>query len=88
MHKRSVLYVNRKKDRESIFKKRDTVYLLRRNIKTKKLSNKLNYIKLELFRILKVKKSVNYKLNLLKFIRIHSIFYIFLLKSADLDISI
>ena len=83
--KRSALYVNKKKNRNSTFKERNKVYLLKRNIKTKKLSNKLNHIKLRSFRILKVKKSVNFKLNLLTSMRIHSIFYIFLLKPADPD---
>ena len=81
--KRSVLYANKKKDKDSIFKKRNKVYLLRRNIKTKRLSNKLNHIKLESFKILKTKKSVNFKLNLLTSMRIHSVFYISLLKPAD-----
>ena len=83
--KRSALYANKKRNKNFIFKKRNKIYLLRRNIKTKKLSNKLNHIKLELFRILKTKKSVNFKLNLLIFIRIFSVFPIFLLKSADSD---
>ena len=76
LSKRSALYVNKKKDRESTLKKRDKVYLLRQNIKIKQKSNKLNYTKLRLFAILEVKESINYKLNF-------SIFYILLLKFAD-----
>ena len=86
--KRSVLYVNMKKDKDFSFKKKNKVYLLKRNIKTKRLNNELNHIKLELFRILKTKKLVNYKLNLLTLMQIYSIFHIFLLKSADPDTSI
>ena len=81
--KRSVLYVNKKRNKDSTFAERNKVYLLRRNIKTKRLNNELNHIKLGPFRILKTKKSVNFKLNLLIFMRIHSIFHIFLLKSVD-----
>ena len=88
LSKRSVLYVNKKRNKSFILKEKNKVYLLRRNIKTKKSSNKLNHIKLKLFRILKTKKSVNFKLNLSTSMRIHSIFHIFLLKSADPDVLI
>ena len=75
--KRSALYVNKKRNKNFILEEKNKVYLLRRNIKTKRLSNKLNHIKLKLFRILKTKKSVNFKLNLLTLMRIHSVFHIF-----------
>ena len=83
--KRSALYVNKKRDKDSTFKERDKVYLLRRNIKTKRLSNKLDHIKLKSFKILETKKLINFRLNLLTLMRIHSVFHIFLLKSADPD---
>jgi len=54
----------------------------------KRLSNKLNHTKLESYKILKIKESINYKLNLSTFIRIHLIFYICLLKFADSNTSI
>jgi len=82
------LYANKKRDRESTFKKRDKAYLLRRNIKTKRSSNKLNHTKLELFEILEEKRSINYELNLSASMKIHLIFDISLLKSADLNTSI
>ncbi len=82
------LYANKKRDKESTFKKKDKVYLLRRNIKMKKSSNKLNYMKLELFEILGEKKLINYELNLSTSMKIHSVFHIFLLKFADLNSSI
>ncbi len=63
-------------------------YLLRWNIKTKKSSNKLNHMKLKSFKILEEKKLINYELNLSTFMKIHSVFHIFLLKSADLNLSI
>ncbi len=83
-----ILYANKKRDRKSTFKKRNKVYLLRRNIKTKRSSNKLNHIKLESYKILEIKELINYKLNLLASMKIHSIFHICLLKSADLNTSI
>ena len=83
-----ILYVNKKKDKEFTFKKRNKVYLLRWNIKMKRSSNKLNHMKLKSFEILEEKKSIKYELNLSTFIKIHSIFYISLLKSTDLNSSI
>ena len=80
-----ILYVNKKRDRKFTLKKKDKVYLLKQNIKMKRLSNKLNYMKLESFEILEEKKSINYKLNLSAFMKIHLIFHIFLLKSANLN---
>ena len=49
----------------------------------KRSSNKLNHMKLESFEILEEKKLINYELNLSAFMKIHSIFHISLLKSAD-----
>ncbi len=64
LSKHMILYANKKKDRRFTFKKKDKVYLLRRNIKMKKSNNKLNYTKLKSFEILEEKKSINYELNL------------------------
>ena len=50
---------------------------------TKKHNKKLNHTKIESFFIKAVKRSLNYELSLLKNLRIHSIFYTNLLKSAD-----
>ncbi len=88
LSKHMTLYANKKKDRKSTLKKKNKVYLLRRNIKTKRSSNKLNHMKLETFEILKEKRSINYELNLSAFMKIHSIFHIFLLKFADSNTSI
>ncbi len=54
----------------------------------KKSSNKLNHMKLESFEILEEKRLINYKLNLSASMKIHLVFHIFLLKSADLNTSI
>ncbi len=82
------LYANKKRDKESTFKKKNKAYLLRWNIKMQRSSNKLNHMKLESFEILEEKRSINYKLNLSTFMKIHSIFHIFLLKSANSNTSI
>ncbi len=83
-----ILYANKKKDKEFTFKKRNKVYLLRRNIKMKRLSNKLNHMKLKSFEILEEKRLINYKLNFSTFMKIHLVFHISLLKSANLNSSI
>jgi hypothetical protein len=59
---RFVIYYNFKKIKESIFKERNIVYLLRKNIKIKKSSLKLDYIKLDLYLIKKVLKKMTYEL--------------------------
>jgi len=59
------------------------MYLFIKNLKTRKLSKKLNYIKVELFFVKKTKKSINYKLDLLKNVKVFLIFYILLLKLTN-----
>ncbi len=88
LSKHMTLYANKKKDREFTFKKRNKAYLLRWNIKTKKSSYKLNHTKLESYKILEIKESINYKLNLSAFMKIYLIFHICLLKFADSNTSI
>jgi hypothetical protein len=65
-------------------KEGDKVYLLRKNIATKRPNNKLDHKKLGLFKIAKIKSLVNYRLKLLKTIKIHLVFYMSLLKPAPL----
>jgi hypothetical protein len=58
------------------------VYLLRKNIKTKRLSGKLDHTKLRLYKIKKKLGPVTIELDLLKEIRIHLVFHISLLELA------
>jgi len=64
MQERSVKYQNKKQKTIFQLKKRDKIYLFTKNLRTKKLSKKLNYIKIGSFLVKKTKKSVNYKLDL------------------------
>ena len=71
-------------------KEGDNIYLLRRtlknkrlNIKTIRLSDKLNYLKLRLFKIKKKLSDVNYRLALLEIMKIYPIFYVLLLEKAS-----
>jgi len=79
------MYYNKLKLKESRFREGDLVYLLRRNIKTTRPSNKLDYKKFGLFRVKRNIKNISYKFYLLLTIRIHPVFYISLLESADLN---
>ena len=65
-------------------KEGDKVYLLRKNVVIKRLSDKLDHKKLRLFKITEIKSLVNYYLKLLKTIKIHLVFYISLLELAPL----
>ncbi|KIW86591.1 uncharacterized protein Z519_12803 [Cladophialophora bantiana CBS 173.52] len=80
--KRMVSYVNKKRIEESLLEKRNPVYLLRKNIKTKRPSAKLDYTKLGPFRIKDKLGDVIYRLELLKDIKIYNVFYKALLKLA------
>ena len=68
-----------------MLKEGDKVYLLCKNVATKQLSDKLDHKKLRLFKIIKIKSLVNYRLKLLKTIKIYLVFYISLLKLAPLS---
>ena len=57
---RLAIYYNLKRSVGLTLKEGDKVYLLRKNIVTKRLSYKLDYKKLGLFRIVKVKGLVNF----------------------------
>lgn len=62
-------YYDRTRSLAPTFKKGDKVYLLRRNIKIKRLSDKLDYKKLGLFKILEKVSTSNYKFKLPKGMR-------------------
>ena len=82
------LFADRKRIEGPILKERDKTYLLRQNIKTTRPSNKLDHTKLGPFRVKKVKSDINYELDLPKKMRIHPVFYISLLESANTDTSV
>ena len=78
-------YVNKKRKIAPLLKKKNKVYLLIKNLKTKKSSKKLNHVKINSFFIKKIKRFKTYELNLFKRIRIFSVFDISLLKSTNLS---
>ena len=78
-------YVNKKRKIALLLKKKNKIYYLRKDFKTKKLNKKLDHIKIDSFFIKKVKGPKTYKLNLFKRIKVFLIFDISLLKSVDLS---
>jgi hypothetical protein len=83
LNKTAKRYYNKKRIKGPILKKEDKVYLLRKNIKIKRLSSKLDFTKLGLFEIEEKKGSLNYKFRLLKKTRFYFVFYIVLFESAN-----
>jgi hypothetical protein len=81
------MYYNKSKLERPRFREENLVYLLRRNIKITRPSNKLDHKKLGLFKIKRNIKDISYKLYFSFTIRIHSVFHISLLEPADLDTS-
>jgi hypothetical protein len=79
------IYYNKSKLEEPRFRERDLIYLLRRNIKTIRLSDKLNYKKFGPFKVKRNIKDISYKLYFLFTIRIYPVFHISLLELADLN---
>jgi hypothetical protein len=61
------------------------MYLLTKNLKTRKKSKKLDHIKVESFFIKAIKESINYELDLLKNAKVFLVFHISLLKLVDLN---
>jgi hypothetical protein len=82
---RTAMYYNKLKLEGSRFREGDLVYLLRRNIKTTRSSNKLDHKKFGPFRVKRNIKHISYELYLLFTIRIHPVFHISLLESANPD---
>jgi hypothetical protein len=78
------MYYNQKHSVGPTLKEGDKVYLLRKNIATKRLSDKLDHKKLGPFKITEIKSLVNYRLKLPKTIKIHPVFYVSLLELAPL----
>ena len=73
-------YANAKRSGGSSLSKGDSVYLIRKNVKTKRFSLKLDYVKLGPFKIKEKKGLVTFILDLLKDMKIYLTFYISLLK--------
>jgi hypothetical protein len=58
---RTSIYYNRKRLEGSYFREGDKVYLVRRNIRIIRLSNKLDYRKFKPFRIIRYIKDISFE---------------------------
>ena len=92
MQQKSIKYQNKKRKMTYQLKEKDKIYLNTKNLrykkKNRKRSKKFDQIKIESFFIKTIKKSINYELDLLKNVKVFSIFHISFLKSIDSKISI
>src|SRR5436305_2729748 len=79
---------NKKRVQEHFYKEGDKVYLLQQNIKTKRPSNKLDFKRLELFKIRKVVGKLDYKLELPRRLQLYLVFYTLLLEPTPNNIPI
>jgi hypothetical protein len=79
------MYYNKLKLEGPRFTEENLIYLLRRNIKIIKPSDKFDYKKFGSFKIKRNIKDISYEFYLLLTMRIYPIFHISLLELADLD---
>jgi hypothetical protein len=82
LNERMAKYANAKRLGGPTLREGDPVYLIRRNIKTKRPSSKLDHVKLGPFRIKEVKGPVTFTLELPEDMKIHPTFHKSLLEPA------
>jgi hypothetical protein len=75
-------YYNLKRLKRLTFSEGDMVYLATKNIKTDRLTHKLDYKFIGLYKVLQKISENNYKLDLPPKVRLHPVFHILLLESA------
>jgi hypothetical protein len=85
MNEKMTRQANKKRIAGPTFKEGDKVFLLRKNIKTKRPSRKLDHVRIGPFEIEKQVGPVNFKLRLPKKMRIHPVFHVSLLEPAPHD---
>ncbi len=83
MQEKSTKYQNKKRKTTPQLKEGDKVYLLTKNLRTRKPSKKLDHVKVGSFLVKKAKGPVNYELDLPKDAKVFLVFHISLLEPAD-----
>jgi hypothetical protein len=86
INQRIILYANKSRLERPRLRERNLVYLLRRNIKITRLSDKLDSKKIGLFKIKRNIRDISFEFKFPFIIKIYSIFYISLLEPAYPDI--
>lgn len=74
---------NKRRLKGLIFKRGDTVYLLRRNLRFKRPTPKLDHVQVGPFEVERQTSNVNYKLKLSREAKIHPVFHVSLLEPAS-----
>jgi hypothetical protein len=80
------LYANKSRLGKPRLREENLVYLLRRNIKITKLSDKLNLKKIDPFKVKRNIRDISFEFKFPLTMRIYPIFHILLLESAHPDI--
>ena len=80
---RAISYTNQKRKTAPQLKEGDKVYLLTKNLRTRRPTKKLDKVKVGPFFISKQISPVNYKLELPKDAKIYPVFHVSLLEPAD-----
>ena len=81
--RRAISYVNQKRKTAPQLKKGDKVYLLTKNLRTRRPTKKLDHVKVGPFLISEQRGPVNYRLDLPKDAKVHPVFHVSLLEPAD-----
>jgi len=81
-------YYNLKKSKGLDLKEGDKVWLLYKNFKLRRLSKKLDYVKIRPFKIIEKILEVMYRLNLLAKIKIYPVQHIVMLELAHRDLAL
>src|SRR6266567_2183297 len=81
-------YYDKKRSKGLALKEGDKVWLLYKNFKSRRLSKKLDYIKLGLFRVIAKVLEVIYKLDLLAKIKVYLVQHIVMLELAHRDVKL
>jgi hypothetical protein len=79
------LYANKSRLEEPYFQKRNLIYLLRRNIKIIRLSDKLDLKKIGPFKVKRNIRDISFEFKLPLTMRIYPIFHLSLLEPAHPD---
>ena len=88
MIEKTTYHANKHRFEDSNLKKRNKVYVLRKNIATSRSNKKLDRIKIESFEIVKNIRDISYELKLLDQMKIHFVFHKSFLKSTSTKVSI